>query len=255
MLNADSLSIRIKDVQIVHDLSFEVQPGTFVGILGPNGSGKTTLLRAISGVLPFDGSLTFKNQPYSSWSHRQLASHIAVVQQNQRIQFDFTVLDFVLLGSLPHKGWLEQTSSKDREQVEKLLTELNLLPLKNRLVTTLSGGESQRVFLAQALTQKPELLLLDEPTANLDIFYQLDLLNQIREQVDNGLTVLAVFHDIELATKYADSLLILKEGKQIAFGPSEDVVTADLLRTVYRVESKIHRSSNNQIQIQYLNTL
>lgn len=255
MLKADSLSISIKDVQIVHDLSFEVQPGTFVGILGPNGSGKTTLLRAISGVLPFDGFLTFKNQPYSSWSHRKLASHIAVVQQNQRIHFDFTVLDFVLLGRLPHKSWLEQTSSEDQKQVEKILTELNLLPLKNRLVTSLSGGESQRVFLAQALTQKPELLLLDEPTANLDIFYQLDLLNQIREQVKNGLTVLAVFHDIELATKYADSLLVLKQGQQIAFGPSDKVVTADLLRSVYRVESNVHRSSNNQIQIQYLNTL
>ena len=226
-----------------------------MGILGPNGSGKTTLLRAISGIVPFEGSLTFKNQPYSSWSHRQLASRIAVVQQNQSIQFDFTVLDFVLLGHLPHKNWLETTSSKDHEQVEKILNDLNLLPLKNRLVTSLSGGESQRVFLAQALTQKPELLLLDEPTANLDIFYQLDLLNQIRAQVDNGLTVLSVFHDIELATKYADSLLVLKDGKQIAFGPSEDVVTADLLKAVYRVESKIHRSSNNQIQIQYLNIL
>ena len=255
LLQAHSVFVKIKEIPILDRLSFEVNSGSLVGILGPNGSGKTTLIRAISGTLPFNGNLTFKKKPLSSWNRRQLAAQIAVVQQNQRIYFDFTVLDFVLLGRLPHKGWLEHVSHRDREIVDTILAHLKLESLKNRLITNLSGGERQRVLLAQALSQAPELLLLDEPTANLDIYYQLAFLNQIRTLVENGLTVLAVFHDLGLALKYADQILVLKNGHQVAFGPTKTVITPKLIQDVFLVESAIVQDANDYTHIQYLNTL
>lgn len=255
LLLADSLSVKIKDAQILNELSFEISNGTCVGILGPNGSGKTTLIRTVSGVLPYDGELTFNNKSISTWNHQQLAEYLAVVQQNQIIHFDFTVLDFILLGRLPHKNWLEGTTTSDLQVVNDILDRLKLMPLRDRLITSLSGGERQRVLLAQALVQTPKLLLLDEPTANLDIYHQLDFLNQIRVLADNGLTVLAVFHDIELAMKYADKVLVLSNGQQVAFGPSKTVITPQLLREVFHVDSRISQDSNDQLHIQYLNTL
>ena len=255
MLFADSLSVRIKDALILEGLSFKISNGTCVGILGPNGSGKTTLIRTVSGILPFNGQLTFKDRSVSDWNHQHLAEHIAVVQQNQNIHFDFTVFDFILLGRLPHKSWLEGTNTSDHQVVTDILTRLKLTAFKDRLITSLSGGERQRVLLAQALVQTPELLLLDEPTANLDIYHQLDFLNQIRQLTNNGLTVLAVFHDIGLAMKYADIVLVLSDGQQVAYGPSKTVITPQLLKEVFNVDSEINVDSNNQAHIQYLNTL
>lgn len=255
MLKAESLSIKIKETPIVQGLSFDVNPGSCVGVIGPNGSGKTTLLRAISGILPYSGELLFKQKRLTEWSKRQLAARLAILKQNASVHFDFTVLDFVLLGRLPHKSWLSNTSAEDRAIVGKILERLQLDTFQERLITTLSGGERQRVLLAQALAQKPEMLLLDEPTANLDIFYQLDFLNHIKSLIAEGLAVVAVFHDISLAVQYADSILVLQKGKQIAFGPSDEVITPELLEAVFHVKSTIVRDQQNHLHIQYLNTL
>ena len=255
VLHADSLSVSIKGLPILDGISFNIETGSWVGIIGPNGSGKTTLIRALSGIIPFEGLLTFKGKSISSWSRQDLAAQMAVLQQNQSIHFDFTVLDFVLLGRLPHKGWLQGVSLKDQELVEEILHDLNLHAFKDRSITSLSGGERQRVLLAQALTQTPELLLLDEPTANLDIYYQIELLNQVQKLVKDGLTVIAVFHDLQLAMRYADKILVLHKGKQVNFGPGETVITPELLQSVFLIDSRINRDSNNQVYIQYLNTL
>ena len=227
----------------------------FLGILGPNGSGKSTLLRAISGILPYEGDLTFKQKAISEWSNRKLAAQLAVVKQNAAFHFDFTVLDFILLGRLPHKGWLENISKEDHALSDQLLTRLQLHPLKDRLITTLSGGERQRVLLAQSLIQQPEVLILDEPTANLDIYYQFDFLNHLKKLVDDGLTVISVFHDIAMAAHFADHILVIKDGGQVIFGPSNEVVTTPLLENVFKVKSKITRDPKDQLLIQYLHTL
>ena len=254
LLKAAGLSISIKDLPIVQEVTFEASPGTFIGIIGPNGSGKTTLLKALTGIQSFKGEVRFKNVSIGQWNRKKLASYLAVVNQNATIHFDFTVLDFVLLGRMPHHKWLANVSKFDYALVDNVLASLQLEHLKHRIVTTLSGGERQRVLLAQALTQQPELLILDEPTANLDIYFQLDLLNKLRDLVHKGLTVISVFHDIELAAQYADFILVLHQGRQVTFGPSPNVITAQLLEQVFSVKSNITRDANNQVHIQYLNT-
>ena len=254
-MSAKNLGVSIGDKEILFDLNFEIPRGILTGILGPNGSGKTTLLRSVSGLIPYDGVLLLEGKPISEWKSRDRARRISVVQQVPSIHFDFTVLDYILLGRMPHKRWLERSTPEDKELVHELLTELNLYALKDRTLPTLSGGERQRVLLAQALAQKPSLLLLDEPTTHLDIYYKLDLLKHIRAIVDRGTSVLAVFHDLTLAAQFSELLLILDRGKQIAFGDTEKTLTPEMIQNVFRIDSEIFRDDQQRPHIHYRNII
>ena len=183
------------------------------------------------------------------------ARQVAVVQQNASIQFDFTVFDFILLGRLPHKKWLERTGPTDYEVVERVIDDLQLKPLKKRLITSLSGGERQRVLLAQSIVQESDILLLDEPTTHLDMFHQLDFMKHIQALTAEGKTVIAVFHDLTLASRFTDNALILHKGKQVAFGKTEQVITPELVRDVFRIEIELHRDTHNQTHIHYKQTI
>lgn len=239
MVTANGLRVALSGRTILHGLTFQIPAGSFVGLLGPNGSGKTTLIRTISGVLPYSGQLLLEGRPLQSWSRRALARRVAVVRQAPTLAFDFTVEDIVLLGRAPHKGWLEPFTTTDRVRVREALTAVDLANATHRLIHTLSGGEQQRVFLAQALAQEANLLLLDEPTAHLDVHYQFEFLDRVRDLVAAGRTVVAVFHDLSLAARYADRLLVLHQGYLVADGPPDEVLTEDLIARVFRMKARI----------------
>ena len=243
ILAAESLSVSIGESLILDQLTFEIQPGTLTGIIGPNGSGKTTLLRTISGILDYRGKLVFLDQAINAWDSKALARHLSVLPQSQTISFDFNVWDYVLMGRLPHKGWLEADSSEDRLMVEQVLQELDLAGMEKRTIPSLSGGERQRVLLAQALVQDTAMLLLDEPTSHLDIYHQFDLLKRIRTLANEGKTVLVVFHDLAMAARFTDSLLVIHNGRLFAQGNTEEVLTSDLIKQVFRMSATLHHDS------------
>ena len=251
MITARQLRVALDGTPILRDLDFMVEAGSWVGLLGPNGSGKTTLMRTLSGLLPYAGTLTLTERPIHTWKAPALARQVAFLRQSTPISFDFTVEELVLLGRSPHKGWLERYTHEDHQRVTHALARVDMDGFARRSVLSLSGGERQRVFLAQALVQESDLLLLDEPTTHLDVHHQFEFLNLVRDLVEAGRTVVAVFHDIELAARYADHLLVLDEGRLVAAGPPADVLTEALLASVFRMQARLDTMDDGTLRISY----
>ena len=251
LLTARGVNVTLDQQSILHDLRFDIAEGTWTGLLGPNGSGKTTLLRAVSGLLAHEGALTFDGQPVDQWPARALARRLAFVRQSPSLTFDFTVADLVLLGRSPHKSWLQSYSAADRAQMRDALAHVELNGFADRSVLSLSGGELQRVFLAQALVQEADVLLLDEPTAHLDVHYQFTFMDQVQDLVEQGRTIVAVFHDLELAARYADRLLVLDDGRLVADGPPAEVLTPGLIAQVFRMQAEVEHTLHGALRIDY----
>lgn len=251
-LAATNLTVHLSGNRILDDVAFEVPRGQFVGVLGPNGSGKTTLLRALAGLLTYAGSATLFGKEVSGWPRRELARMLAFVRQFQSLPFDFRVEELVLLGRTPHVGWLQSYSTDDRRLARAALEDLDVATLRTRSVRDLSGGELQRVLLAQALVQQADVLLLDEPTAHLDVHHQYNFLSAIRRHVREGKTALAVFHDLELAARFSDALVVLHQGRCVSTGTPAEVLTQHLLAQVFRMEGRIHRDTLDQPRVQYM---
>ncbi|MEF8866200.1 MAG: ABC transporter ATP-binding protein [Salinibacter sp.] len=253
LLSVDRLSVALDGHTILRDVSFEVAAGQWAGILGPNGAGKTTLLRAIGGHIPFDGEIRLSGTPVDAMSVDERARALAVVRQARSLTFDFTVEEFVLLGRAPHRGWIQAYRSADRARVREALARVDLDDFGGRSVLSLSGGEMQRVFLAQALVQEADALLLDEPTAHLDVHYQFSFMNQVRAQVEEaGRTVLAVGHDLELAARYADRLLLIEDGALRAQGAPESVLTPERVASVFGMRVALDQHPDGTPRIDYL---
>lgn len=219
-----------------------------MGLVGPNGSGKTTLLRTIAGLLPHEGALALHGREVREWSARELARRLAFVRQTQVLAFEFKVFDFVLLGRSPHRKWLEAYNDDDRALAMKALEDVDLGGFEQRPMATLSGGEQQRARLAQALVQDPRLLLLDEPTAHLDVHHQLDLMERMAAIVASGRTIIAALHDLPLAARYTDRMLILDRGYLAADGHPASVIEPDMLRSVFRVEAEVTRGDPSSLR-------
>lgn len=251
LLSINNLQVRIGDRTIIRNVSFEVRRGEWIGVIGPNGSGKTTLLKAINGFLPFKGSIEIESRPLSRWRRRDLARVMAFVRQNHELSFEFEVRDLVLMGKTPHKGWLEPTTGRDLRDVDEALHRVGLSDVAHRNVLSLSGGELQRVFLAQALVQDADLLLLDEPTTHLDVFHQYDLLEQVRHMVREQRGALTVFHDLEQAWRYCDRIVVLHEGRQVAAAPPPEVLDSALIRDVFKMDAVV-TSTDGVAGITYL---
>lgn len=251
LIHAFGLRVAIGGTPILEDISFSVEPGTWTGLLGPNGSGKTTLLRAISGLLEFEGSLSLDGRPVATWTRRALAQRLAFVRQSHAIAFDFRVLDLVLLGRAPHKSLLSVYNHEDEQHALDALHRVDLDGLAERSFHSLSGGEQQRVFLAQALVQKADILILDEPTTYLDVHHQYEFLGHVLTLVDAGKTVIGAFHDLELAARFSDNLLVLDRGRLAAQGSPEKVLTRDLLAQVFRMEADVATTPAGQLRIAF----
>ncbi|TMU87306.1 ATP-binding cassette domain-containing protein [Bacillus sp. BHET2] len=245
MIDVKGVSVGYNDHKIVENMNFKIDQGEFFGILGPNGSGKTTLLKAITGLLPLmEGTIELKGKPLQQFTSRELAKLVAVLPQQSTESFSYEVKETVMLGRYAHqKGLFKGKTEWDSEVVDKTMEQTGIASFQHRYLHELSGGERQRVFLAQALAQEPEILLLDEPTNHLDLSYQKSLLDLIRTQtIEENLTVVAIFHDLNLASLYCDRLLLLDKGKTKLLHHPEEVLKEEHIEEVYqtKVQKQAH---------------
>jgi iron complex transport system ATP-binding protein len=243
LLNVDGIECRYGSIKVLEDVSLAVKEGDFVGILGPNGSGKTTLLKSVSRVLkPHKGAILLNGADIYSLKEVEVARQVAVVPQDSAIGFSFTALDIVLMGRNPHMTRFQMESAKDIAIARKAMQLTNTWHLAERPINELSGGERQRVIIARALAQEPTILLLDEPMTHLDIINQLEIMDLVKELcVKEGLIVLAVFHDLNLAARYCTSAILLKNGRIFSAGTLDDVLTSKNIKNVFRVDAIVQK--------------
>lgn len=227
--------------KIIDRLSFSVRRGEIFGILGPNGSGKTTLLKMITGLLPTEsGSLLLDQKPIGSYSQKELARVIAVLPQSIELSFAYSVKEAVALGRYPYqKGLFKTLSEMDEQVIKQAMEQTDVQQFASYPLHSLSGGEKQRVFLAQALAQEPKLLLLDEPTNHLDVAHQKRLFDALKKWTrTSDLTVIAIFHDLNIASMYCDRLMLMDEGRIAKLGTPTEVLDESILKQVYHVDFK-----------------
>jgi iron complex transport system ATP-binding protein len=250
-LNVHNISLSYNGHAVVEGLSFELFPGEVLGLVGPNGCGKTSVIKAISRVIPMrSGSILLDGQEMRLISHNQLARQIGVVPQNALIPDSFTVSEVVLLGRNPHLGLLRNESASDLAIAWWAMDRTGILPLAERRMGELSGGERQRVTIARVLAQEPQTILLDEPTANLDINHQIEVLDLIRGLcTEKHLGVLIALHDLNLAAQYCHRIIMIKNGRMHAEGTPEQVITAENIKAVYGTQSYIQPHPENQLPV------
>ena len=243
MLEVINLSCYFEEKKILQDINFSLFPGDFLGVVGPNGAGKTTLLRLITGILSPDvGKVLIKGKDIGFQPRRTLSRRVAMVPQNTYINFPFTAFEVVLMGRHPYLRRFEGEKKKDLEKVKECMHLTKTWHLKDKKVTQVSGGELQRIVIAQALTQDTPLLLLDEPTSHLDInneFKILEIILKLNKESDKS--IIFVSHDLNLAARYCDRLILLKEGKIFTEGEVEKVLTSQNIRSVYHLNALVKK--------------
>ena len=237
VLDISSLSFNFGSKNILADIDLSIKNNGIVGIIGPNGSGKSTLLKCIYRVLkPKTGTIFIDGKNINDYQFKETAKKMAVVAQHNDTHFDFNVLEMVLIGRSPHKKFMERDSAEDIELAYKALEQVNMKDFADRNFSSLSGGEKQRIILARALVQNTDCLILDEPTNHLDIKHQLHFMSLAKNL---KITVISAIHDLNIAAMYCDKIYALKEGQIIAAGSVSEVITEEVIKTLYDVEAKI----------------
>lgn len=238
ILELDHVSFKRGNRFIVNEMSVSLQAGQFIGLIGPNGTGKSTLLRLMAKLLNADcGAILFSQRNLQEMTDLEVAKAITYMPQSTVLDYQFTVEQVVMMGRHPHRKKWQLSQHHDYMIVEEALKQTGIHRLKDRFITTLSGGERQLAFLARAITQQSDVILLDEPTSDLDIYHQVQICEIIRGLVKDGKTVVAAIHDINLATRYCDQLLLLRDGQIVAFAPPEEAITTDILRKVFETNT------------------
>ena len=245
MLNVKDLTVSIGKKTIVQGISFDAREGRWLMLMGPNGAGKSTIVRAIAQTLPYTGAVTHNGTDVKSLSPLQAARRIGVLSQMNSVTYDFTVEEVVNLGRYAHtKGAWSARTDEDEQMVEQALILTGMKELRRRAVTTLSGGELQRTFLAQVIAQDPSVLILDEPANHLDLLYQRQVFELIRQWLEQkGRAVISVVHDLTVAKYYGTDGLLLSEGRTAAYGAMEEVLSSDRLNKVYNMDVKKHMAA------------
>jgi iron complex transport system ATP-binding protein len=239
-ISLERVTVTLGGREVVREVTAEIETGDWVALIGPNGAGKTSLLRAVAGLLPCDGSVSLEGAPLAELGRRERAQRLALVPQEPRTPPWLTVAEYVLMGRTPYLRPLAREGDADHDAAARALSRLDLDELAERTLGTLSGGERQRVVVARALAQEASIVLLDEPTASLDIGHQqqaLDLLDALRET--EGLTLVAAMHDLTLAAQYADRVLLLDQGRVVADGAPAEVLTEEALAQHYGARVRV----------------
>ena len=238
MLEARNISVRFGDREVLHGVSLQVDPGETIALLGPNGAGKTTLLRSLNGTVRLDmGEIVLDAKLLKELSRREIARNIAVVAQENETKFPITVTEFILAGRFARGAAFGWETSVDADAANKAMIDCDLSGFGGRLMNELSGGERQRVVLARALAAETKVLLLDEPTANLDLAHQALMFRLVRARCrDAGTAAVVITHDLNLAAEFADRVLLLKDGQLVATGSPDSVLDAANIRQVYGVD-------------------
>lgn len=241
ILSVNDLSFAYDQAEVLHAISFEAEAGQYIGLVGPNGSGKTTLFNLISGYFAAQGgAVRFGGREIRRIPIAERARHIALVPQRQSLDFPFTCLETVLLGLHPHRARFEPISDGHLALAKEMMEKTDVWRFAEKPVTALSGGELQRVILARALLQRPQLLLLDEAMSELDISARIAMMKLMRQIIaETEMTVIGIHHDLALAYRYSDRVIALHQGRVKATGRPAEVFTADFFREVFLVDAEI----------------
>ena len=246
-LSTENIRLSYGAQEILKGVSINGNTGEFIGIIGPNGSGKSTLLKCIYRILkPHAGQVFLDGEELSGISIRNSAKKMAVVAQHNYYNFDFSVMEVVLMGRAPHKKTMERDNAKDFQIAQKALETVEMEGFANRSFSTLSGGEQQRVILARALAQQTPCLILDEPTNHLDITHQIQLMKIVKNL---KVTVMSAVHDLNIAAMFCDRLYVLQDGEIVGQGTPQEVLTAEFIKKIYRVETEIVYDSAGQLHV------
>ena len=252
-IQTNNLSFSIGNKQILRNAVLNVEKHRFVGLIGPNGSGKTTLLKHLYRALPSERKVVFINgKDIWDYSYRESAREVTVMKQENSTEFEYKNIEMVLLGRAPYRSNFEAFTAMDRQIAMKSLECVGMSEYADRSYSTLSGGEKQRILIARSLTQEADILVLDEPTNHLDIHYQWAIV-----EIINGLnkTVLAVFHELNLACAYCDYIYVLKDGGIAAEGKPREIITRELLAAVFRIDAQITTNAKGKMCIIYNSAL
>lgn len=246
-LKVEGLNVNYDDKKVLKDVSFNVKNGKIVTIIGPNGSGKSTLIKSVSRYLkPESGNIYLDKVNINQINTKEIARNLAVLPQVKGVSSDISIEELVSYGRFPHLKFGRRLGSEDKEIISWALEKTGLLEMKDRYVVTLSGGERQRAWIAMSLAQKPKILLLDEPTTFLDICYQLETLELVKELNKTlGITVIMVLHDLNQAARYSDSILVLNNGELWEYGEPCKVISEELLKSIFKIDADIYEDKIN----------
>ncbi|TVX91729.1 ABC transporter ATP-binding protein [Paenibacillus agilis] len=241
MLEASNVTIGYEDKTIVKNVTLQVKKGEIVSIIGPNGSGKSTLLKGMSRLIPCaSGQVCIAGESLRAMGSKRISQLMCILCQSNQTPADMTVEELVSYGRYPHKKWYERLNVEDYDIINWAILHTGMEPFRKRLVISLSGGEAQRAWIAMALAQRPKVLLLDEPTTYLDIAHQLEVLELVRTvNKELGITVIMVLHDLNQASAYSDKIYVIQNGGIHITGKPRDVLTPEMIRTVYGVEAEV----------------
>lgn len=242
LLEVESLTLDINGTRILHNLSLKADKGEFIGLIGPNGAGKTTFLKCINGIHRGIGKVKINGTNLEKMNARMVASMVAMLHQDTKVTFPFTVLDIVLSGRYHKLGRMRSEGPEDYEIARKAMEYTGTLSFEQRIISTLSGGERQRVLFAKVLAQETDLILLDEPSASLDIAHEEQLFQYASELGRNGKTVIAAVHDLKTAVRFCTRLVLMKDGGILADGAPEAVVTRENLSEAYGVKALVYKN-------------
>jgi iron complex transport system ATP-binding protein len=250
-MQLQNLHVRLGDTDVLQGISLQIAHGRWTSIVGPNGAGKSTLLKAMAGLLPCTGIVSLFGRPLPDWPARERAQQLAWLGQNEASNDDLTVWDVAMLGRLPHQRWLAEPCSADHAAVERALRSTGAWDWRRRSLGELSGGERQRVLLARALAVEAEVLLMDEPLANLDPPHQVDWLQLVQSLVLSGKTVVSVLHEVNMAL-HADELLLMSDGQLIHQGNCQDTASHRALEAVFDQRVSVHTFAGQRIVLPQL---
>ena len=251
-IKTENINVTLEKNNILKGINIEVDNKEFVGIIGPNGSGKSTLLKCIYRILkPSEGVIKLDGIDMKNISIKESSKKLSVLSQHNNYNFDFTVKEIVLMGRAPYKKFMERDNKEDYDIVNDALEKVDMLEFKDRSFQSLSGGEQQRVILARALAQKPKCLILDEPTNHLDIKYQLQLMRIVKSL---NIEVIAAIHDLNIAAMYCDKIYALQSGKVVSYGTPEEVITPEIIRNLFEVESTVNMNEDGMLHVVFRST-